>query len=668
MQEVGSRFRILACLSFLAAAGMVFASNPLVVDLASDTSAVRIDSVHINDIFGESAAGCDLNGDGIGDLVVGAKEGNGPNHSRPWAGEVYVFFGRRGAWHGPLTSANADVVLYGEDSFDNSGDGLACGDLNGDGTDDILIGAPQSCGPGNTRPGAGTLYIVFGRKKFPSSIDLGFQADTVVHGAVNDGQLAGTPPAVGDLNGDGLPDLAVAADYAPSKDGTVANAGRTYLFFGHSSWPPLLDIALDTDVTIYGKDLFDGVGANMAIGDLDGDGTEDLLAGGAYGDGLGDRRKDCGEINVFRGKPTWPQVINLTRIQPDMLVFGPDPNDHFGSGITLGDIDGDGHPEAIGGVEVSSGRNNTQKEAGEVRVYEPYPGFPTSVDLATQSDSAIYGAEAEDHFGDPVIGRFDGDAIDDLIASSRSADGPGNGRPSCGEIYFFPGRAAFPIAPGADRDQQTWTIYGGRSGDQLTGQGKADINGDGVDEIVASIQLANSDLPSSVYLISPIDIDGDGITQLPDNCPLVYNPDQLDADGDGRGDACATDWDGDGQADGQDCAPADPLRRGPSEAGGIRFAPGSKELLQWDPASFTVRYDLLRGDLPRLSTDDYGACQNPRDPNLTDTQFLDPDPPATGRGFFYLVRGRNDLCPTPGTLGLRSDGTERVNNNPAACP
>jgi hypothetical protein len=70
---------------------------------------------------------------------------------------------------------------------------------------------------------------------------------------------------------------------------------------------------------------------------------------------------------------------------------------------------------------------------------------------------------------------------------------------------------------------------------------------------------------SSAWLSSPFDVDEDGIAHLRDNCPLVFNPDQADTDGDERGDACASDYDGDGRADHLDRAPGDGAVSGPPE-------------------------------------------------------------------------------------------------------
>ena len=207
--------RALAALSAVFAGavlcGGVWAANPsLVVDLATDTEAYRLDGRNINDSFGGAAASCDLNGDGVADLAVAAYYGNGPARSRPGCGEAFVIFGRRGSWRGPEVASQPDVWFYGADLYDTAGFGLSCVDLNGDGTGDLLISAPGADGPTGERSAAGALYVVYGRQEFPSEVDLETSADVIVHGESPGDQVADfRRVAVGDLNGDGWPDLAV---------------------------------------------------------------------------------------------------------------------------------------------------------------------------------------------------------------------------------------------------------------------------------------------------------------------------------------------------------------------------------------------------------------------------------------------------------------------------
>jgi hypothetical protein len=139
------------------------------------TNGFRLDGIDGSDSSGWSVAGAgDVNGDGIDDLIIGAREATPDSRSR--AGESYVVFGSVTGFAPSLDLATLDgsngFRLDGSDAFGRSGWSVAgAGDVNGDGIDDIIVGAPLA-DPGG-KSSAGESYVVFGKDtSFAPSLDL----------------------------------------------------------------------------------------------------------------------------------------------------------------------------------------------------------------------------------------------------------------------------------------------------------------------------------------------------------------------------------------------------------------------------------------------------------------------------------------------------------------
>ena len=237
----------------------------------------------------------DINGDGVNDIIVGAPRAD---YS---AGRTYVVFGEPGRTSeiielDQLDGTDGFALLPPAGVYGNSGEAVSSlGDINGDGIADIAISTPRESAGG--RYSNGVTRIIFGRDDgFPPTFDLGDLDGTngfSIEGAL-EFDVSGRSLDAGDINGDGLMDLAIGAPYGYG-DGVMREAGRVYVLFGDDDgFPPVVQLAdLDGDngFTIVGAGDYDRTGFDVAfLGDVNGDGVDDLAIGNYPAPGYGEER------------------------------------------------------------------------------------------------------------------------------------------------------------------------------------------------------------------------------------------------------------------------------------------------------------------------------------------------------------------------------------------
>jgi hypothetical protein len=218
-----------------------------------------IESDHDVELYGTSddlwagrrvEAGSDMDGDGIGDVLIHAfRADSGGPHS----GAVYVV---RGPCDADLALDDADLTLIGESANDYAGDALSQSDVDGDGQADALVGTAYH------DVDAGAAYVVRGTRT--GTLDLA-AADIVIRTTLPN-QGLGASVAAGDTDGDGAGDLLVGA----------LSVSTAYLFYGPD--PGTYDAAT-ADAVFIGESGSDLAGAGSLITDVDGDGLGDLLIG-----------------------------------------------------------------------------------------------------------------------------------------------------------------------------------------------------------------------------------------------------------------------------------------------------------------------------------------------------------------------------------------------------
>lgn len=471
--------------------------------------------------LGGAVALGDFNGDGFVDIAVGSPLDQHPEGGRPESGSVAIIFGGSGLpdWIdftlGDLSGA--DVMIYGASAFDrlSSDAALLFADLNGDGFDELVIGAADADGPSNTRSGGGEVYIITGTATPPSVMDLASPGGfTTVYGAERNDQLSVHGALVaGNWNDDpqGIDDLAIGA-YLASGPGNTRNAvGEVYVLWGRTSWPATIDLRTQTDWHIIGERAGDSLSRDgaMASGDLNGDDVEDLIIGAEHSDGPEERREQAGSAYVFLGTISLGGEWDLATTPADITLYGASAGDNLsdGNSILTGDLNADGEDDLIIGAPFSDGPFETHGDAGAVYFIWgsqwDLEDFPVVIDLDLDAaDVVMYGPDAGDQLsgdGAMILSDLDGDGILDLAVAAIFGDGPEDDRPEAGEVYIIRGSDSWPrildigwlYGPGIIHGQmdQDGVIYGADAGDFL-GRGGAlaagDINSDGFNDLVVA--------------------------------------------------------------------------------------------------------------------------------------------------------------------------------------
>ncbi|KPJ58580.1 MAG: hypothetical protein AMJ46_13975 [Latescibacteria bacterium DG_63] len=399
------------------------------------------------DMLGESVWSGDIDGDGLDDIIAPASLADGPRNGRRDAGEVYVIFGRpRGEWPSYIDTLQDehDITIFGADPDDYLYGGNA-GDVDGDGISDLILRSGAADGPQNSRVDSGEVYVFFGRSRgqweevYDIKGEAGPKPEVFIFGVDSEDSL-GWEMATADVDGDGIPDMIIAASGGDGPDGERQDAGEVYILFGRArpdwgSGPIDLSLApssLTKVAVIYGACANDSskFGLRVSAADVDEDSLGDFLLGFDQANMKG---------RLFFGRGPWPSTIDLLHTDADINFEWP-PGGTYAMMLS-GDIDGDEKVDFVGSEPGVVGVFFYFKHQAQYPPAPPMPGGGTQVNLASSfvpPDITIYEADPGDGLADAIVsGDINGDGYDDLIISARKADGPNNRREDVGEAYVI---------------------------------------------------------------------------------------------------------------------------------------------------------------------------------------------------------------------------------------
>jgi len=263
-----------------------------------DISDLIMTGENVGDYFGESISNAgDVNGDGYDDVIVGAQQANSEK------GKAYIYFG------GIYMNNVPDVIFSGDSSIYNFGYSVSeAGDINSDGFDDVIIGAPTDFLKGKA-------YIYFG----------GIAMNNVPDVIINDNSryLGISVSGAGDVNSDGFSDVIIGAG------GT--NTGRAYIFYGSVNMDNIADVIITGESASFGYSV-------SSAGDFNKDGFSDVIVGDFGYD------SDAGRSYLMYGGVIMNNI-------PDLIFTENNIRNGFGWSVSgAGDVNGDGYSDVIVGA------------------------------------------------------------------------------------------------------------------------------------------------------------------------------------------------------------------------------------------------------------------------------------------------------------------------------